>query len=165
MIHQVQPGANYSFHPKFWLIKYKDAKGNAVYRIIVLSRNLTFDRSWDTALALEGKLTDQKQTRSGPLQDFLLYLAKQMPEKDVKREELHKLAEEINYVNFELNSREFRDFEFIPVGVPKAKGGKYSLENTNLFTKAFHDLLIMSPFLTASVIRNLTTAPCLKMPD
>ena len=36
-----------SFHPKFWLIRYKDANQHVFYRIVVLSRNLTFDRSWD----------------------------------------------------------------------------------------------------------------------
>ena len=35
-----------SFHPKFWLLRYTN-KEEVLYRIVVLSRNLTFDRSWD----------------------------------------------------------------------------------------------------------------------
>ena len=34
-----------SFHPKFWLIRYKNNDGIQQYRAIILSRNLTFDRS------------------------------------------------------------------------------------------------------------------------
>jgi hypothetical protein len=38
-----------SFHPKFWIVKYENEEGEALYRCLVLSRNLTFDRSWDVA--------------------------------------------------------------------------------------------------------------------
>jgi len=62
-------GAFSSFHPKLWLLRFvdgSDAKRSAVkYRLVVLSRNLTFDRSWDIALSLDGqldrRLTDTKQ--------------------------------------------------------------------------------------------------------
>ena len=35
-----------SFHPKFWLLRYIDKEKNTFFRLVVLSRNLTFDRSW-----------------------------------------------------------------------------------------------------------------------
>ena len=34
-----------SFHPKTWTLEYINSKGEKLYRFIVLSRNLTFDRS------------------------------------------------------------------------------------------------------------------------
>ena len=46
-----------AFHPKFWLIRYKNNNGDLLYRIIVLSRNLTFDRSWDVTYYLDGHIT------------------------------------------------------------------------------------------------------------
>ena len=49
-----------SFHPKVWLVKYIDSNGKALYRLIVLSRNLTFDRSWDVAVVLEGEASGGK---------------------------------------------------------------------------------------------------------
>jgi len=49
-------GVNSSFHPKFWLLRYTAAKLPVRYRLIVLSRNLTFDRSWDLAVSLDGEL-------------------------------------------------------------------------------------------------------------
>jgi hypothetical protein len=42
-----------SFHPKFWIVKYENEEGEALYRCLVLSRNLTFDRSWDVAVEIE----------------------------------------------------------------------------------------------------------------
>ena len=42
-----------SFHPKFWLIRYKNDNGEIMYRVVVLSRNLTFDRSWDVLAATQ----------------------------------------------------------------------------------------------------------------
>ncbi len=55
-IHPVLPHQPTAiFHPKVWLIRYREADGDERrYRLLCLSRNLTFDRSWDTVLALDG---------------------------------------------------------------------------------------------------------------
>ena len=42
-----------SFHPKTWFLKFKADGLPDKYRLIVMSRNLTFDRSWDVALRLD----------------------------------------------------------------------------------------------------------------
>ncbi len=44
------PKKNRAFHPKVWVIRYVNASGSVRYRLICLSRNLTFDRCWDTIL-------------------------------------------------------------------------------------------------------------------
>jgi hypothetical protein len=58
-------GAFSSFHPKLWLLRFVEGGGvkrpGVKYRLVVLSRNLTFDRSWDIALSLDGQL-DQSLT-------------------------------------------------------------------------------------------------------
>lgn len=62
-VHEVTaPRAGAIFHPKVWLIRYRrtdDAPGEHMplkrHRLLCLSRNLTFDRSWDTILRLEGE--------------------------------------------------------------------------------------------------------------
>ncbi|MFW3386011.1 UNVERIFIED_CONTAM: phospholipase D family protein [Kocuria sp. CPCC 205274] len=41
------------FHPKVWVLRFRDAEDNCVHRVLVLSRNLTFDNSWDTILVLD----------------------------------------------------------------------------------------------------------------
>ena len=61
MVYQVKTlktkgiGTYPSFHPKFWLIRYVGENKKTLYRIIVLSRNLTFDRSWDISFYIDGK--------------------------------------------------------------------------------------------------------------
>lgn len=44
-----------AFHPKVWVLRFasSDGAGEHRHRALVLSRNLTFDRSWDTVLRLD----------------------------------------------------------------------------------------------------------------
>jgi hypothetical protein len=45
-----------AFHPKLWVLRFAGAAGEPpLLRLLVLSRNLTADRSWDLSLVLEGK--------------------------------------------------------------------------------------------------------------
>jgi hypothetical protein len=41
------------FHPKVWALRFVDPTGGTRHRCLVLSRNLTFDQSWDTVLTLD----------------------------------------------------------------------------------------------------------------
>ncbi len=160
-----------SFHPKFWLIRYVNNKtGEKKFRIAVLSRNLTFDRSWDVTYSMDGiakeRVTPIKQ--NNPLCDFLNYLSELLPRNALndnikkKKSLINQLARDIEKVEFTPEESEFNnDFEFIPVGIP---GAKY-LDNTHLFIAntsdineadmedGFHELLIMSPFLSREIIR------------
>ena len=50
-------GAAYpSFHPKTWVLRYVNSEGEKRYRFVVLSRNLTFDRSWDISFCMDSSL-------------------------------------------------------------------------------------------------------------
>lgn len=40
-------------HPKVWLVRYLDESGAPRHRVLIASRNLTFDGSWDTILRLD----------------------------------------------------------------------------------------------------------------
>ena len=69
-----------SFHPKTWTIEYRNDVGEVHYRFVVLSRNLTFDRSLDVAILLESG-ADRRRTRATrPLCAFLDYLADHVAE-------------------------------------------------------------------------------------
>jgi len=53
------PDPDAIFHPKVWFIRYRRPDSNeSAFRLLCMSRNLTFDHSWDTILRLEGALTD-----------------------------------------------------------------------------------------------------------
>lgn len=60
-----------SFHPKVWLMRFSSKDKVVRYRLLVLTRNLTFDRSWDIAAAIEGTLGPEKVSVDRGLLDFL----------------------------------------------------------------------------------------------
>src|SRR5699024_1606349 len=53
-LHEVEPPADGAlFHPKLWAIRYRRPHDDALFhRVVVGSRNLTLDSSWNTALVL-----------------------------------------------------------------------------------------------------------------
>lgn len=150
-----------SFHPKFWFVKYTNGEGDELYRVIVLSCNLTFDRSWDVAVSLEGRKQKKVVPQSRPVADFLEYLRNTMTGSDdnskSKRKLLRNMISEVEYVRFQTENREFADFEFIPVGVPKRDGGIYTMDDTPLFYATFHEILVMSPFFSGGVIEEFNS--------
>lgn len=153
--------ANYpSFHPKFWLIRYIDEQKSPLYRVVVLSRNLTLDRSWDITFCMDGKVNEQRTLKTSAVGDFLSYLVGHLPSNEnakVKQKKIRSIIRELPYVHFELDSKEFDDFEFLPVGIKNENGGFHSIEDkpfSPLFNDTFHEVLVMSPFLTNSVIKD-----------
>lgn len=146
-----------SFHSKFWLLRYKNEDGEAMYRVVILSRNLTFDRSWDVAYCMDGKPVQEASDKNLPLCDFLRFLASQLPADENGREKakaIRSLIRALPNVAFEPAEKEFYDYEFLPLGVRASDGGYYSIEDTLLFFDTFHEIFIMSPFLSGSIIRD-----------
>ncbi len=146
-----------SFHPKCWLIRYVNKAREKYYRFIVLSRNLTFDRSWDVSCAIDGKMTDETTDKNEPLCDFLRFLSGQLPSGGngrAKARGIREMIRDLAYVSFRLESKAFYDFEFIPNGVRKASGGFYRFDETPLFRDTFHEIAIISPFISADIIRH-----------
>ena len=145
-----------SFHPKFWLIRYRNNDGDLRYRVIVLSRNLTFDRNWDIAYYMDGHVTADTTDKNEPICDFLRYLVAQLPGTESGKDKVKKiraLIRELPNVIFEPEEKAFYDYEFIPKGVRRASGGIYQFDETDLFKDTFHEILIISPFLSGGVIR------------
>lgn len=69
VIVEVQAPKEGSFHPKIWALRFKplDDEGDDLLRVLVLSRNLTRDRSWDIAVRLDGRRTRQPKAQNRPL--------------------------------------------------------------------------------------------------
>jgi len=148
MVFEVTMKNRASFHPKFWLIKYQDEEKNPLYRLMVLSRNLTFDRSWDFAVTMEGYTSEKADERNRPISDFLRYLRKSVKRGTGNKDQralLNRISKEIEKVSFRRDSR-FYDHSFHPVGIPD-----YPIEKTDLFAK-YHELFIISPFISRFTI-------------
>lgn len=156
MVYEIVMKNKKSFHPKFWLVKYENADGEDFYRCLVLSRNLTFDRSWDIAVCLEGRTKIDGRlktgyTRSQPINDFLqalLKLAKRNEMNPSKRRALVGLADDILNVKFEFDEKQFSDYCFCPVGIDG-----YDIAKTELFN-TYHELFVISPFLSDGIIKD-----------
>jgi hypothetical protein len=145
-----------SFHPKFWLIRYVDEKNNYLYRVVILSRNLTFDRSWDATFCMDGKKASAETAKNNPVGDFISYLIKQLPKTEYaaeKQKKMNAVIRELKNVQFSLDSKEFTDFDFIPFGISNQYGCDQKLLYT-LLEDSFHEVFIMSPFLSSGVIKN-----------
>lgn len=53
-VHPARAANGGAFHPKLWVVRFSSESGEApLIRVAVLTRNLTYDRSWDTALVTE----------------------------------------------------------------------------------------------------------------
>ena len=76
-VHPVRAPNRGAFHPKVWVARFTAVGEVAedLLRVAVLSRNLTFDRTWDVALASEAPFRSRRYVAaSRPLRDFLLAL-------------------------------------------------------------------------------------------
>lgn len=150
-----------SFHPKIWLLQYVDGQGRFSYRFAVLSRNLTFDRSWDVCFAMDSTDTARTSGKTKPIIAFLDYLRSRIGDTTQnareKRGALEKLAKALSGVSFSTGTKEFgEDFEILPLGIG-AKG--YDMKEDPLLCPdpsaadySFHELVVFSPFLTGAMI-------------
>lgn len=160
-VHKHRGMAAYpSFHPKMWLIRYKNKRNEYRYRVIVLSRNLTFDRSWDITCSMDGCPGETSTSKNEPLCDFLRYLASQLPSNENGRRKarrIRSMIRELDHVVFQLDDKDlkrFHDYSFIPNGIPGSNGLRYQFNETPLFRNTFHEIVIISPFLSGEIVRN-----------
>jgi len=150
MVVEIVMQKNRSFHPKLWLVKYENAVKDTLYRCVVLSRNLTFDRSWDVSVCIEGKpVSEASIDTTKPLSDFLIAISQLVKRHDIdkiKKRSLLSLSTELQNVEFQLESKIFTDFSFCPVGTPG-----YNKAHSGLF-KSYNEILIISPFLSSNIV-------------
>ncbi|MFO0991601.1 MAG: phospholipase D family protein [Hyphomicrobiales bacterium] len=92
------------FHSKVWALRFVAEDGAVRYRVLCLSRNLTFDRCWDTVVALDGDLTDRTNAIAAnhPLADFIAALPglARQPFPHKRRQGVAKIAHELRRVRF-----------------------------------------------------------------
>lgn len=103
MVYQVSPSGGGVFHPKVVLARYLGDDGSRHLRLVVMTRNLTFDKSWDVAVILDGDVcSGYKTARNEVLAKFVQSLAgaEGLPER--RRAQIHSLRTDIGHVRFDL---------------------------------------------------------------
>ncbi len=144
-----------AFHPKVWVIRYINIDGEYLYRLLVLSRNLTFDRSWDFCFSIDGKIDDNNQSNGKELSYFIDFLIQNIPDSLTNSEQkkliLENLSNEIRQVFFETNNKYFDNFVFMPLGIGKKS---YPVTEERLLNryKSFDELVVFSPFISNEVM-------------
>jgi len=73
IVHPVRrPRPGHLFHPKIWAMRYRDdVGGETALRLLVLSRNLTTDRSWDICVQLDGAVGPRREAGNRPIVDVI----------------------------------------------------------------------------------------------
>jgi hypothetical protein len=116
------------FHPKLTVLRYTAMPDSSAeeplplvaYRLLCSSRNLTFDRSWDTLLILDGPLATHRTNafaRNRPLTQFVRELPRMTihPMPDATIANVNSMADELLKVDFQIPDG-FSDMEFCPLG-------------------------------------------------
>jgi hypothetical protein len=136
------------FHPKVWLLRFVGTGGERAYRLLCLTRNLTFANSWDTALVLEGSSTGRPLSRNRPLVDFIASLPDfaTRPASQAVRDRITRLVQEVETVHFALPDK-FTDLRFWPIGL--STGPVWPFERLG------RRLAVISPFVTAGCLERL----------
>ena len=131
-----------SFHPKVWVLRYEHDSEPTKYRVIVLSRNLTYDRSWDIAAHLNGDVTGKAQAKTQPLVSFVKFLVSCEPfDGD------GKFIADLRKVDFQTPAGFNGNFFFHPVGID---------DHPNpLRTSTGNRAICISPFVHDETIRTL----------
>lgn len=134
------------FHPKIWLLRFTGPSKTVIYRLICLSRNMTFDQSWDTMLVLEGEY-DRTRTKAfavnRPLSDFIAALPKLAKKGSPDAKQYARImADEILRVQFE-PPEPFDEVAFWPIGIEGYKKGP-DLQSWRT--------LMVSPFLSEEAL-------------
>jgi hypothetical protein len=146
----VPPNPRGVFHPKVWVLRFTSAGCPVRYRLLCLSRNLTFDRSWDTVLALDGTLKNRRRpfAANKSLGKFLLAL----PQLAVRRVP-KDIAGRIRAMGRELTKVEFtppEGFQSVAFHTPGIKGS-----SSWPFDYQTNRLLVISPFLSIGCLNRL----------
>jgi hypothetical protein len=136
------------FHPKVWLLHFAGDEGERC-RLLCMSRNLTFDHSWDTLLWLDGDPAEESDEFNGPLADFIRCLpglASGHALSADRKNAIESLAQRVMSVEWDLPEG-FDQYRFWPMGrsdwpQPELWGDR---------------LLAISPFLSPSTIESLTS--------
>ena len=139
------------FHPKVWVLDFEAEDRPAIYRVLCLSRNLTFARAWDTCLRLDGELMEGQDDdpRNEPFAELLLALPKlsTRPISPEFGDDLERMAREVRRVNF-LPPPPFTGFHIHNFGLGDGRGWPFPAGGRSL---------AVSPFLVGSTVRDLVS--------
>ena len=148
MVAEVTAPGGGVFHPKVWAIRFVSPDQSGVmYRLVVLTRNMTTDQSWDLSLQLEGTITSRKSKSNKPLVHFFKMLPDLTtgPKESRKIEQSFRFADELHQVQWELPD----GFDELVFFLPGTKGFDWEPPMANR-------MAVISPFCSDEALLELT---------
>lgn len=152
ILHEVRAPRGGAFHPKCWLLRYiNDATDEYSYRFVVLSRNLTFDKSWDICCCLDDKKNSKKEANetNKPIIDLFTSLLPYVNDSE-RKTGIENLLDSIKTVDWEY-PKGVDNIDFILWGV----GDK---RNDVKMPEAISKMII-SPFCSDSTVIEIFGTP------
>ena len=151
-VHPVRAPGGGAFHPKVWVLRFVSENGAPLIRVAVLSRNLTFDRSWDIAFATEASPRPrQRCAGSRPLAEFvrrLPELCAEPPEPPVF-DKIRALADEVSRTRFPAPDGFFDDpVAFHVLGMDRGRASRKAWEPIS----GGYDILAVAPFIGSTAL-------------
>ncbi|MCY4655993.1 MAG: phospholipase D family protein [Gammaproteobacteria bacterium] len=147
MVVEVTAPGGGVFHPKVWVIRFVSAdQSSALYRLVVLTRNMTTDQSWDLSLQLEGSIAGGKSKLNEPLVHFF----EMLPDLAIgateawRVEQALRFAEAIHQIQWELPD----GFDELAFYLPGTQGFEWVAPKSNR-------IAVISPFCSDRVLRTL----------
>jgi len=128
------------FHPKIWVLRFiqPDLDKPALIRLLILSRNITYDRSWDISLQLEGQPGGRYIAANRPLGELLQSLPSFSMQRvsKTRRLQAEQLAEEVRKTEWEL-----------PEGFEEVSFHVLGMDNWS-WSPSSDRMAVISPFVT-----------------
>jgi hypothetical protein len=136
------------FHPKLWLLRFVDPLGEEapLLRLLILSRNLTLDRSWDLSLQLEGRPGRRLRSENRELAELIAFLP-ELAKNSVppeRRDQTARLSDEARRTQWEL-----------PPGFESVKFHMFGRKRKAWLPPQSRRLLVVSPFCTDGALEML----------
>lgn len=137
------PSINGIFHPKLWAVRYIDTNnGHHHHRLIISSRNLTLDTSWDTILVLDESFDGSIDAQ--PAAEFIAALPdlalRELPQQ--RQQAIRELSKSLAQIRFQ-SPPNYNHGELLPLGLKP---------RTWNFPARADAAIIISPFLNATLL-------------
>lgn len=161
-----------AFHAKTWTLVFRNDMGECAVRFAALSRNLTFDRSWDVAVSMDGIPRRRRGKTAGLLDGFFTFLERHIPDDSAHGGEIHRIvrfvAESVRKCPPVLgpDAEPWTDCEILPLlgGGVSVADKSHPLHDDPLLGAApsldiappVREAVVMSPFLGAGVVRRMS---------
>ncbi len=133
------------FHPKVWAIRFSGSNGqDSMIRLVILTRNMTTNPSWDLSIKLEGEIGPREEKVNKPLAHFF----RKLPEfalngvSTARRKQAIRFSEEILNVSWKLPE----GFDELSFYVPGIEGFDWEPPESDR-------MAVISPFCSDEVLR------------